>query len=108
MLKELEDRLRKIPETEITKKRKPREGKEEENMINEDKIQGVISPIGTREIHKQITKKLINKVEITVSDFDPTQPDKKPVGWADMKLRKVYMKEWQDRRDGLGEFYMKQ
>jgi hypothetical protein len=29
--------------------------------------------------------------------------EKKPKGWAEIKLRKVYMKEWKDRRDGADE-----
>ena len=40
-------------------------------------------------------------VTVTAQDFDPLNPDKKPKGWADIKLRKVYMKEWQDRKDGV-------
>ena len=42
-------------------------------------------------------------VEVSTTNFDPRSPDKKPPGWADIKLRKVYLKEWQDRRDGLDE-----
>ena len=43
-------------------------------------------------------------MEITTSlDFDPQNPHQRPKGWAEIKLRKVYLKEWQDRKDGLDE-----
>jgi hypothetical protein len=42
-------------------------------------------------------------IEITAKDFDPNNPNQRPKGWADIKLRKVYLKEWQDRKDGVDE-----
>lgn len=42
-------------------------------------------------------------LEITAKDFDPSNPDKKPAGWSDIKLKKIYIKEWQDRKDGVDE-----
>lgn len=58
--------------------------------------------------HAQATLKpaeseLTKSVEITSKDLHPTDPSKKPMGWADIKLRKVYLKEWQDRKDGVDE-----
>ena len=42
-------------------------------------------------------------LEITAKDFDPSDPEKKPAGWSDIKLKKIYIKEWQDRKDGVDE-----
>jgi len=42
-------------------------------------------------------------LEITAKDFDPADPEKKPAGWSDIKLKKIYIKEWQDRKDGVDE-----
>lgn len=45
----------------------------------------------------------VQGLEVNASDFDPSNPEKKPKNWAEIKLRKVYLKEWQDRKDGLDE-----
>lgn len=34
--------------------------------------------------------------------WDPNS-SQRPPGWAEMKLRRVYLKEWQDRKDGVDE-----
>ena len=47
--------------------------------------------------------KRVQDLEVKASDFDPAHPDAKPQNWAEIKLRKVYLKEWQDRKDGLDE-----
>ncbi len=45
----------------------------------------------------------MERIEVTAKDLDGTQGDSNPAGWAEIKLRRVYLKEWQDRRDGLDE-----
>lgn len=45
----------------------------------------------------------IKAIEITAKDFDPIHPEKRPAGWSDIKLKKIYIKEWQDRKDGIDE-----
>lgn len=42
---------------------------------------------------KQALLKPSKSVEITSKDLHPTDPNKMPVGWADIMLRKVYLKE---------------
>ena len=86
MLKELEDRLKKVTEGDIAKKRAIRNKTEEQMMIAEAENTGHISPIGSRETSSSggssaVSKPLkIEKIEITVKDFDPVDPDKKPKG----------------------------
>ena len=42
-------------------------------------------------------------IEIKAQDLDPSTPEIKPKGWGAIKQRKVYIKEYQDRRDGADE-----
>lgn len=81
MLKELEDRLRKVSEADIAKKRASRDKAEEQMMDAEAEDKGRVSAIGTRE-GSGVTKPLkVEQIEITAKDFDPANPDKKPKGF---------------------------
>jgi hypothetical protein len=42
-------------------------------------------------------------LDVTDENFDPNDATKRPKGWATVKLRRVYLKEWNDRKDGLDE-----
>jgi hypothetical protein len=38
-------------------------------------------------------------LEVEASDFEPANPLRYPKGWAEINLRKVYLKEWRDHKD---------
>lgn len=103
--KEQLDRLRGTPEDEIVEKRPHREHAEELAMIDEVTKHGHLIGIGGPPRMTPAKKPLVLSEELVINDqtFDINDPSRRPKGWAEVKLRRVYIKEWQDRKLGVDE-----
>lgn len=102
------DRMRGLTESAIATKRPQRLEEEEELMIREIAKHGCLVGIGgvKASLLKNKFEKLENVEDImNVSDenYDPNDISKRPKGWATVKLRRVYLKEWADRKEGLDD-----
>lgn len=98
--KEQLDRLRGVKEDDIVAKRVEREAEEEQNMVSEVVKHGHLIGIGGQP--KVVSPKTFTEEELIVESFDADSTTR-PTGWADIRLKRVYIKEWQDRKEGLDE-----
>jgi hypothetical protein len=96
------DRLRGVSEAIIQSRRAQREKEEEEAMVREVAQHGnVLGAGGVRRPQEEETPEEL-EMRFDPEDFD-LATNKRPKGWALVKLRRVYIKEWKDRKDGLDE-----
>ena len=51
----------------------------------------------------QVTRNRQGSVEISKQDIVKHTGENRPPGWAEIRLRRVLLKEWEDRKNGVDE-----
>lgn len=106
--KEQLERLRGTKEEEIEAKHDERGLEEEQHMLREVALYGCLVGIGGLKASQvkgkfDSLRNVEDILEVTDENFDPSDASKRPKGWATVKLRRVYLKEWKDRKDGVDD-----
>ena len=101
VVKEQIDRLAGVDEETIAALRDDRELEEEELMVHEVLETGSVTGGARREDRQQRDKEV--KVHVDDSNFLATDITKRPVGWTELRLKRVMLKEHIDRLNGVDE-----
>ena len=120
------DRLRGVAEETIIERRQQRTKEEEEAMVKEVLAYGNVVGVGglsMEEVKKIARRSSVNrrsvrrpstaapaktnvnfeKLDINPDTFDPSDPEKRPTGWAEVRRKRVYKREQLDRLRGAAE-----